>query len=231
MSHKKNQPPVLFAPERKFFSDPRQAPEDGLVAMADRLGVETLLEAYSFGIFPWPHDLMPVLWFSPDPRGVLDFKDFKINRTTQKFLNKTSFHVSFNKAFGEVIRGCSSVPRPGQDGTWINSDIIKAYERFYEAGYVHSIECWDGKELVGGMYGVYVAGVFAGESMFFKKDNASKFCFIHLVKKLKEQGHTWMDVQMVTENVEQLGGKYISREEYLARIEDSKKKAQPIHWD
>lgn len=228
MSHKSKTPTILYAPQRKFFPDPQQSMDDGLVAMADQMSVDILLEAYSFGIFPWPHEFMPVLWFSPDPRGVIDFSDLKINRTTRKFLNKTNFKVTFNQNFSQVIRECAKVPRREQDGTWIIPEIISAYEQFHEAGYAHSVECWDGNELVGGLYGVYVAGIFAGESMFFKKDNASKLCLLKLIEHLKSQGHTWIDVQMVTDNVKALGGKYISRNEYFQRLEQSKKIAKPI---
>lgn len=212
----------LFLEKRKIFPDPAKPTLDGIVAMGEEWKLETLLEAYSFGIFPWPHADLPCLWFCPDNRGVLDFSDLKINRSLAKFLRKTDFRVTFNQKFSEVILACSQVPRPGQEGTWITPQILKAYQEFYEAGYAHSVECWHGEDLVGGLYGVYVAGVFSGESMFFKESNASKFCLLKLIDRLWANGLTWLDIQMVTSVTEQLGGKYITKAEFLRRHEMAK---------
>ena len=221
----------LFSRHRKLFSDPEQAPDDGLVAMGDEMSVDILLEAYSFGIFPWPHDEAPVLWFSPNPRGVLDFDAFRISRSFQKFLRQTDFKITFNKNFPEVINACCHQRRPGQSGSWITSHLLKHYLEFHKAGYAHSVECWSSEgELVGGLYGVYVAGVFSGESMFFKRSNASKLCLYRLIEFLKEQGLSWMDIQMVTDNLEQLGGKYVSRKEFLKRLEAAKERAKPLQF-
>lgn len=203
---------------RKLFPNPKGFTLDGIVAMGIPLSLESLVEAYSFGIFPWPHEDLPTLWFCPDQRGVLDFKDLYINRSLKKFLAKTNMQVTFNKDFPSVIRNCSLVPRPGQSGTWITPEIEKAYLDFFEAGYVQSVEVWDGNELVGGLYGVAIGGVFAGESMFYKKSNASKLAIISLVEKLKAEGYKWMDIQMLTPVTEGLGGKYISKAEFLRRL-------------
>lgn len=218
----------LYLEKRRFFPDPAAPTLDGIVAMGDELSAETLFEAYSFGIFPWPHSDLPCLWFCPDNRGVIDFKEIHINRSLQKFIRKTNFKITFNQAFTRVIRECAESPRVGQNGTWITPQIIKVYENFHKQGYVHSVECWEGSELVGGLYGVYVAGVFSGESMFFKKSNASKFCLLKLIEKLQEHGLAWMDIQMLTEVTKSLGGKYIAKAEYLSRIESSKKNAKSL---
>ena len=204
---------------------------DGVVAMGDDLTVDTLLEAYSFGIFPWPHPDLPCLWFCPDERGVLDFKDLHIGRSLDKFLRRhgADYEITFNRAFSDVMGECARVPRPGQSGTWITPEIMHTYREFHKLGYAHSVECWSNRELVGGLYGVYVAGVFSGESMFFKKDNASKLCLMRLVAELSKNGLTWMDIQMVTGVTSQLGGRYIAKTEYLDRLKAAKRKARPLH--
>jgi leucyl/phenylalanyl-tRNA---protein transferase len=219
----------LFVKSRRIFPDPQEASIDGIVAMGDALNVNTLLEAYSFGIFPWPHPELPILWYSPDPRGVLDFKDLYINRSFRKFLSKCSWQVSFNKNFSEVMRACSVVPRPGQSGTWITQPMLKAYEEFHQAGYAHSIEVWEEEDLVGGLYGVYVAGVFSGESMFFRRSNASKVALYAMIQELRRQGLEWMDIQMLTPVTESMGGNYISRDQYYARLEAAKRVAKPLN--
>ncbi len=212
----------FFAEKRRVFPDPAKPTLDGIVAMGESWNVDTLFEAYSFGIFPWPHKDMPCLWFCPDERGIIDFADLRINRSLTKFLKKTNYRVTFNQCFERVIAECAKVPRPGQDGTWITEQIQNLYCDFHRAGYAHSIECWDGEDLVGGLYGVYVAGVFSGESMFYKKSNASKFCLLKLIERLRECGLTWIDIQMVTSVTEQMGGKYITKKEFLSRLQQSK---------
>lgn len=218
----------LFVDRRRIFPDPAKPTIDGIVAMGEEWTVATLFEAYSFGIFPWPHADLPCLWFCPDKRGVLDFSNLKINRSLAKFLRKTDFRVTFNQNFREVIIECSRLPRPGQDGTWITPQIQNAYEEFHKAGYAHSVECWHGDRLVGGLYGVYVAGVFSGESMFFKESNASKFCLLKLIDRLRVHGLTWLDIQMVTSVTEQLGGGYITKSDFLHRLEQAKHVAKPL---
>lgn len=218
----------IFVSKRKYFPDPALPTLDGIVAMGDDISVDILLEAYSFGIFPWPHPKLPCLWFCPDERGVLDFSDLHISRSLQKFMRKTEFQVTFDQDFKSVVEECSLVPRSGQTGTWITPPIMRAYQKFFSAGYAHSVECWHEGRLVGGLYGVYVGGVFSGESMFFKESQASKFCLLKLIEKLQTQGLTWMDIQMVTPVTAALGGRYISKSEYLERLEKAKRTAKPI---
>ena len=218
----------LWVNDRKLFPDPLQTPPDGVVAVSDDIPLEALLESYSFGIFPWPHKDTPVLWFCPEERGVLDFKDFHISKSLKKFQRQTQYTVTFNQNFEQVIKNCARVHRPGQADTWITDNMREKYLEFHQNGYAHSVECWMDGELVGGMYGVYVAGVFSGESMFFNKSNASKLCIIHLVEVLKQNGLNWMDVQMVTDVVRSMGGKYIDRRQFLNRLEYSKRSARPL---
>lgn len=220
----------LYTKVLRSFPSPHNAFDEGIVDLSDDLRVERLLEAYSFGIFPWPHDDLPTIWFSPEKRGVIDFAELHVPKSLRKFANKSGFTYSFNREFNEVIQACAKVERPGQKGTWITPKMLKAFKDFHAAGYAHSLEVWRGDELVGGLYGVYVAGVFCGESMFFKETNASKCALLRLAEFLQENGIGWMDIQMVTPVLKSFGGKYIPRNEFLNRIEESKPKAQPIEF-
>lgn len=203
----------------EIFPDPRTATEEGLVAVGGPLSVEVLREAYGLGIFPWPQEGYPMLWFSPDPRGVIDFSDLHVPRSLAKFQKQHShFRFSVNEAFDAVIAGCRDQERPGQSGTWILPPMVMAYRRLFAEGHVLSVECWEQDELLGGIYGVLSDEYFSAESMFHRRNNVSKLCLLQLVEELKTRGFTWMDVQMVTPVVESLGGKYISREEFLKRI-------------
>jgi leucyl/phenylalanyl-tRNA--protein transferase len=220
----------LYATQRKFFPDPRHALEEGIVEVSDDVRVERLFEAYSFGIFPWPQPNLPVLWFCPDPRGVLDFAQFHVPRSLHKAIVKSPLHCTFNRCFDLVVAACARVPRPGQEGTWISDRLCQAYGAFHRAGYAHSLEVWNGDDLVGGLYGVYVAGVFCGESMFYTQPNASKIAVVRLVECLRANGLQWMDIQMVTPVLEQMGGSYISREDYLSRLELAKARARALDF-
>lgn len=206
------------------FPSARQASPEGIVAIGGDLQPETLLEAYSSGIFPWPQPDMPMLWFSPDPRGVLDFHELNIPESLKKWDRKNShWEYKINTSFAEVIKQCRLQKRPGQNGTWILPEMEKAYHQLFQKGHVLVLECWEHGQLIGGIYGVLFESqngtkVFSGESMFYLKANASKMCLWKIILYLKEQGHQWMDIQMVTEVTEMMGGKYISREEFLKRI-------------
>lgn len=198
---------------------PARAPiEDGLIAYGGDFSVELLREAYTKGIFPWPQEESPILWFSPDPRGVLDFADFHVPRSLQKWARRNShLRVTLNQAFKEVVRQCRLQARPGQSGTWILPEMEDAYTQLFKFGEALSIEIWDGDGLIGGIYGVVVGGVFSGESMFHLKPNASKLALWKLVEVLQSKGHHWMDIQMVTPVLAGFGGKLISRDEFLTR--------------
>ncbi len=204
---------------KAIFPDPRLAGDDGLLCYGGNLEVETLLEAYGNGIFPWPQEGLPLLWFSPPQRGVLDFDSIHWPRRFLRELKDESYSITFNRDFHQVIVECAAVPRSHETGTWILPSMQKAYIAFHEAGYAHSVECWHRGQLVGGLYGVYVGGVFSGESMFYKVSGGSKRCLFALTQKLRASGLGWMDIQMVTPILETFGGKYISRDEYLTRLE------------
>lgn len=212
---------------RKIVFPPvESASEDGLVAVGGDLELDTLLEAYQKGIFPWPLSTYPLnvdlphTWFSPDPRGMLEFKRLHVPRSFVKFLKKSPFHVTFNKAFADVIVNCAKTPRKDQPGTWITPEIINAYLNMFEKGYAYSVEVWNGNELVGGMYGVIIGDFVSGESMFTLEDNAGKEALYTLVHHLQEKGITWLDTQMVTEVVKQFGGKYVPRPVFLGKLQE-----------
>lgn len=217
------------------FPDVSTANEDGLVAVGGDLEIDTLLEAYHQGIFPWPLSTWPLnvdlphTWFSPDPRGVLDLDKLHISKSFAKFLKKNPYRVTFNRAFDKVIYNCAKTPRKDQPGTWITPDIIKAYTNLFEQGHAYSVEVWDEELLVGGLYGVIIGTFISGESMFTTEDNASKVGFYTLLKHLESKGIAWIDTQMVTPVVSQFGGKYIGRPvflERLSKIDWSKKRSE-----
>jgi leucyl/phenylalanyl-tRNA---protein transferase len=207
--------------KRKVVFPPvEDATEDGLVAIGGDLELDTLKSAYRRGIFPWPISLdFPLAWFSPDPRGVLDFSELHVSKSFEKFLKKNPYTVTFNTAFKEVIKGCAVTPRRGQSSTWITPEILQGYEKLFLNEEAYSIEVWDDKTLVAGVYGVIMGDFCSGESMFMKAPNTSKLALYTLIKKLESRGISWLDTQMVTPVVEQFGGKYISRSEFLQRLE------------
>lgn len=213
---------------RKIVFPPVEAAnEDGLVAVGGDLEVDTLIEAYRQGIFPWPLSTypmnvdMPNTWFSPDPRGMLEFSNLHVSKSFIKFLKKSSYRVTFNQAFPAVIQSCARMIRKDQPGTWITPEIIKSYTQLFEAGLAYSVEVWHDEDLVGGMYGVVMGTFVSGESMFTIEDNAGKQALYTLVHQLQEKGISWIDTQMVTEVVKQFGGRYITRPIFLKRLSET----------
>ncbi len=203
------------------FPNPRTAEiEDDIIAIGGHLDAENLKKSYAMGIFPWPHEGYPLLWFCPDKRGVLDFKDLHIPRSLEKWIkkNQSEIEITINKKFNDVMKECQKQKRKGQKGSWINKEMITAYSELQKKGGALSLECWIGDELISGIYGVMSKKYFSCESMFFKKPNASKYAFIQLVEYLKKQNMNWMDLQMVTDVSESFGAKYISRKKFLDRI-------------
>lgn len=204
---------------RVVFPPVESATEDGLVAVGGDLEVDTLFAAYQQGIFPWPISVdLPLAWFSPNPRGVLDISEIHVSKSFTKFLKKNTYQVTFNQAFDEVITQCARMYRKNQPSTWITPDIIHGYENLFKRQLAYSVEVWDDEILVGGLYGVCMGNFVSGESMFSKVDNASKYALYALLLRLKDKGIDFLDTQMVTSVVEGFGGKYISRPDFLARI-------------
>lgn len=196
------------------FPDPRYVPSD-VVALGEDLRVQTLREAYRKGIFPWPHDELPLPWFSPRRRAVLFFDDLHVGRSLRKSAARQRFTFSIDRDFEGVIRGCAETERPEQDGTWIAPEIIDAYRAFHAAGDVHSIEAWEDGALAGGLYGVDAGGVFTGESMFHLRPDASKLALLFLIEHLRERGCTFIDCQVMTPHMEALGAREITRGRFL----------------
>jgi leucyl/phenylalanyl-tRNA--protein transferase len=196
------------------FPDPRYAPSD-VVAMGEDLRVETLREAYRKGIFPWPHDGLPLPWFSPRRRAVIFFDELHVGRSLRKTAKRTPFTFTIDRDFRAVIRACSEAERPEQDGTWIAPNIIAAYTRLHDAGDAHSVEVWEDETLVGGLYGVDAGGTFTGESMFHLRPDASKLALLFLMDHLRTRGSRLLDCQVMTPHMEALGAREIARAKFL----------------
>lgn len=200
------------------FPDPRTANPDGVVAIGGDLHPDTLRLAYRQGIFPWPARGLPLLWFSPPARGILDFADLHLPRSLVRARAHTRFRCTIDHAFADVIRGCAETPRPDQEGTWITADIHAAYVRLHALGIAHSAETWDGNRLIGGIYGVDVDGAFAAESMFYREPHASKLALLHLIEHLQRGGLDWLDIQVLTPHMERFGARAVPRELFLTRL-------------
>jgi leucyl/phenylalanyl-tRNA---protein transferase len=213
--------PIFRLVEDMVFPPPDYADPSGLLAVGGDLSSERLLEAYRVGIFPWYSDDQPILWWSPDPRFMLELDEFKISRSLQKTLRRKIFQVTFDRVFEEVIAACSVVPREGQRGTWITQEMRDAYLELHGLGYAHSVESWLGGKLVGGLYGVSLGKAFFGESMFHHKTDASKVALATLVEKLKIWGFHFIDSQMTTEHMMSLGAKEVPRRIFLKRLQSA----------
>lgn len=202
------------------FPDPRYARSD-IVAMGEDLRVDTLREAYRKGIFPWPHDGLPLPWFSPRRRAVIYLDELHAGRSLRKAQKQSQFTFTIDRAFAGVIRACAAAERPEQDGTWIAPGIVAAYTRLHEAGDAHSIEVWEEGALVGGLYGVDAGGIFTGESMFHRRPNASKLALLFLAEHLRERGSPLIDCQVMTPHMEALGAREIPRSRFLDALAEA----------
>ncbi|MBX7136904.1 MAG: leucyl/phenylalanyl-tRNA--protein transferase [Oligoflexia bacterium] len=204
------------------FPPVSEADSQGLLALGGDLEVPSLVLAYKSGIFPWPFEAQILTWFAPPRRAVLFLDQFHIPRSLKKSLSKSAWQIRFNTAFDEVIGSCAeSKNRRGQAGTWITPDIVEAYKELHRAGYAHSIETWEGARLVGGLYGVAIGKMFAGESMFYRKADASKVAFVRLVEHLKAHGVEWLDCQVMTPHMEALGARTIRRDRFMQLLAEA----------
>lgn len=186
---------------------------DGLLAAGGDLTRERLLYAYAHGIFPWYEDGQPILWWSPDPRCIMRPAEFRVSRRLQQYLRGSTFTLTCNRAFGDVIRACAE-NRPSQQGTWITSDIVDAFEQLHIDGWAHSVEIWDDSELVGGIYGLSIGRVFFGESMFSRRDNASKFAMLGICQILARNDFALLDCQVLSQHLTTLGARLMPRPEF-----------------
>ncbi len=207
-----------------MFPDPRHARGD-IVAIGDDLSTETLRQAYRRGIFPWPHDELPLPWFSPRRRAILFFDELHISRSLRRSAKRSTWRFTVDAAFDAVIRACASVPRREGEGTWIGPEIIRAYTRLHREGDAHSAEVWDGEEIVGGIYGIDAGGLFTGESMFHRRNDASKLALLHLIEHLRERGATWLDCQILTPHMQALGAREIPRSRFLDLLAETQARA------
>ena len=204
---------MQYLNEDIWFPDVNKASPEGLLAVGGDLSVERLLLAYKSGIFPWFDNEEPLLWWSPDPRFVLIPEKLKVSKSMKQVMRNTDFVITVNKDFEQVIVECSNAKRIGQSGTWITNSMVDAYIKLHELGYAKSVEVWQDKKLVAGLYGIDLNnGVFCGESMFTKVSNASKVGFISFIKNTN---YKIIDCQVYTSHLESLGAEEISRETFL----------------
>ena len=197
--------PVYLLTDELVFPPPERASREGVVAVGGDARPERLLLAYGQGIFPWPAESMPLLWFSPDPRFVLVPREAHVGRTLRKRVRRGDLEVRFDTHFRAVIEACAEAPRPGQDGTWITDSLVAGYCALHDSGFAHSIEAWRGDKLVGGLYGVSLGRAFFGESMFAREDDASKVAFAVLLAHLVHWDFHFVDCQVRTEHLERFG--------------------------
>jgi leucyl/phenylalanyl-tRNA--protein transferase len=207
--------PVLLLPGGPIgFPDPDQADDEGLLAIGGDLSRERLLFAYEHGIFPWYDEGVPPLWWSPNPRAIIDPARLHVSRSLRRVLKSGQFRVTYDTDFENVMRCCGD--RPG--GTWILPDMIDAYVRLHDDGYAHSFEVWEGEALVGGLYGVQRGALFAAESMFHRSTDASKVALVYAVRSLFGAGMALFDVQLLTAHLASMGAMEITRSDYLSRL-------------
>ncbi|MFK5913172.1 MAG: leucyl/phenylalanyl-tRNA--protein transferase [Woeseiaceae bacterium] len=216
-------PYLLDEHQKQLFPDVELAltEPDGLLAVGGDLTIERLVSAYQQGIFPWYSEDQPILWWSPDPRMVIEPKDIKVSRSLAKTMRKQSFNVTLDQNFREVITQCSkSRLEKGQqqNETWILDEMIEAYVQLHDAGFAHSVECWQGEQLVGGLYGIAIGKVFFGESMFSRVSDSSKIAFVTLAKQLEKWKFKLIDCQVYSSHLESLGAGMISREKFITLI-------------
>ena len=214
------------------FPDPALAEPDGLLAVGGDLSPERLLSAYAEGIFPWYDERSPILWWSPDPRLVLEPSRLHVSGSLRRTLRRGTFRVTADRAFGDVIRRCAARARPGQRGTWITEEMVSAYGRLHQLGFAHSFEAWEGQALAGGLYGVSLGGAFFGESMFADRTDASKVAFVRAVEWLAHRGIRLVDCQVRTEHLVSLGAREVRRSEFLARLAEALRAPTALgRWD
>jgi leucyl/phenylalanyl-tRNA--protein transferase len=202
---------------------------DGLLAIGGDLSTARLLDAYRRGIFPWYSEGQPILWWSPDPRCVLEPGQLRISRSLRKTLRKQLFRVTFNQAYAEVIEACAK-PRHGCTETWITDAMASAYIRLFEEGHAVSVECWYEEQLVGGLYGVVIGRIFYGESMFSVMTDASKVAMVHLDRELQEKDFRLIDCQVHSRHLQTLGAKPVPRKLFVNILENYCNKETCLDW-
>jgi leucyl/phenylalanyl-tRNA--protein transferase len=210
--------PVFRLTEDLAFPPSELAEDDGLLAVGGDLSVDRLILGYSMGIFPWYSDGYPILWWSPDPRLILIPQELKVSRSLRQTIKKDIYTITMDKAFEQVISNCADIRRGEDDGTWITSEMKDAYIQLHNAGYAHSVEAWNADELAGGLYGVILGRAFFGESMFAKKNDASKVAFVKFAEFLIKRGFELIDCQVTTRHLMNFGAREVPRTEFLEML-------------
>jgi len=227
----------MSAPYWLNYADPGDFPAvelaltepNGLLAIGGDLSVERLVAAYRRGIFPWYSDEQPILWWSPNPRAVLFPEQLKISRSLRKSIRNKGFEVRFDTAFAQVIAECAA-PRSDDAGTWITDEMREAYIRLYQQGIAHSIECWQGNQLVGGLYGLALGKIFFGESMFSRVTDTSKVAFAFLARYLRSKSFPLIDCQVASEHLTTLGARNIPRTQFIHYLDEFTNSSSYSHW-
>ncbi len=215
--------PVLLQPDRvEDFPDPMLADSEGLVAVGGDLSRKRLLLAYDQGVFPWFDESLPLMWWSPDPRAILPMDALYVSKRLQRRLRSGEFSVTWNSAFAQVMDSCAE---GRADGVWITADMKVAYQELHEHGEAHSIEIWWQEKLVGGLYGVQRGALFAAESMFFRRRDASKVAMVHAVHDLSGAGIELFDAQIMTPHLETMGAVAMPRQDYLRQLAQIRRKS------
>ncbi|MEF3168614.1 MAG: leucyl/phenylalanyl-tRNA--protein transferase [Deltaproteobacteria bacterium] len=212
--------PMFILDPNDPFPPPELAGPDGLLAVGGDLSPERIIRAYKKGIFPWYNPGEPVLWWSPDPRCVLEPECLHVSRRLMRTIRQARFTVTFDTAFDEVITSCAAIRLSNGTGTWLTPEMILAYKRLHAMGLAHSVEAWDKDVLAGGLYGIALGQVFFGESMFTRIKDASKVAFVTLVQDLSAHGFRLIDCQVRSDHLLSFGAKEISREDFHARLND-----------
>jgi leucyl/phenylalanyl-tRNA--protein transferase len=225
---------LIFLPKLSSFDytfpDPKTAPEDGLLAWGGDLEPKRLIEAYKRGIFPWYNQGDPILWWSPDPRSILFLDEIKISKSLKKSLKK--FDIRYDTNFEQVIKMCKESRVKKNEETWISDEMISSYVRLHKMGFAHSVESYFQKRLVGGLYGISIGGVFCGESMFSLMRDASKSALVMLTKRLKEFGYDFIDCQVPSQHLKNMGAVELEREKFLILLKKSLTKSFSIEsWN
>ncbi|HCH62958.1 MAG: leucyl/phenylalanyl-tRNA--protein transferase [Deltaproteobacteria bacterium] len=221
--------PVYRLPESHVFPPADHAEPSGLLAVGGDLHPRRIVMAYAQGIFPWYSEGDPILWFSPDPRCVLEPQSLHLGRSLKKRIRRGDYEIRLDTAFEAVIRECRAAGRPGQTGTWITDDMERAYIELHRMGFAHSAEAWKDGQLVGGLYGVAIGHVFSGESMFAHASDASKVAFVWLVRQLTLWGFDLIDCQIETDHLQRFGAQPLSREAFLERLNEGLQHPRQAH--
>lgn len=212
---------ILLPDDHTGFPDPSLAGPDGLLAVGGRLEPETLIMAYSKGIFPWYGKRSPLLWWSPDPRMILYPRKLAVSKSLRQSIRNRNYRVRFDTAFDEVIARCAGIRRKHEQGTWITPEIIRTYTGLHEMGLAHSVETFENNRLAGGLYGVSLGKAFFGESMFHVARDASKVALFYLVNRLLEWDFHFIDAQVETLHMRSMGAEMIPRVEFLELLDQA----------